>query len=95
MSSLRNSVVVGVGGAVCVLGAGPPARVLAAEPEVPKEIIAAQIRDQGYACERPLSAERDQAASRPDEAAWVLRCENAAYRVRLIPDMAAKVERIE
>ncbi len=72
-----------------------PAPVAAAEQEQAKDIIAVQIRKQGYACERPQSAERDQAASKPDQAAWVLRCENATYRVRLIPDMAAHVERIE
>ena len=72
-----------------------PAPLGAAEPEQPKEIIAAQIRKQGYACDGPQSAERDQADSKPDQAVWVLRCENAAYRVRLIPDRAARVERIE
>jgi hypothetical protein len=63
--------------------------------EVPAEILAAQIRDQGFVCNKALSAERDQKLSKPDEAAWVLKCDNASYRVRLIPDMAAKVERID
>ncbi len=72
-----------------------PAAVAAAETEQPKEIIAAQISRQGYTCKSRQSAESDRAASRPDEAVWVLRCENASYRVRLIPDMAARVERIK
>jgi hypothetical protein len=63
--------------------------------EDPKDIIAAQIRDQGYKCEEPQSATRDVGASRPDEAVWVLQCEDASYRVRLDPDMAAKVERLD
>ena len=38
--------------------------------------------------------ERSPQASRPDEEVWLLRCEGASYRFRLIPDMAAQVERI-
>ena len=71
--------------------AGSP--TLAVE-EMSAEIIAVQIRDQGYACDKALSATRDEKLSKPDEAAWILKCENATYRVRLTPDMAAKVERI-
>ena len=47
-----------------------------------------------YACDQPQSATRDPQASKPDEEVWLLRCEGASYRVRLIPDMAARVERI-
>jgi hypothetical protein len=65
-----------------------------AAEEKSAEIIAVQIRDQGYACDKALSAERDEMLSTPDEAVWTLRCENATYRVKLIPDMAAKVERL-
>jgi hypothetical protein len=59
------------------------------------EIIAVQIRIQGYDCDRPLSAERDKKMSKPHAVAWILRCENATYRVRLIPKMAAKAERLD
>ncbi|HMB47883.1 MAG TPA: hypothetical protein VKN63_06360 [Afifellaceae bacterium] len=69
--------------------------VVAADEEKPAEIIAAQIRRQGLSCENPQDAQRDAEASKPDEAVWVLHCDNASYRVRLIPDMAAHVERIE
>ena len=62
--------------------------------EISAEILAVQIRDQGYACEKALSAERDPKFSKPGEDAWVLKCDNANYRVRLVPDMAAKVERL-
>ena len=61
-----------------------------AAEEMPAEIIAAQIRDQGYACDKALSAKRD--GERSDDAVWILKCPNATYRVELIPDMAAKVE---
>jgi hypothetical protein len=67
---------------------------IAADVESPKDDIAAQIRAQGYACDQPQSATRDAQASKPNEEVWLLRCEEASYRVRLIPDMAAKVERI-
>jgi hypothetical protein len=71
------------------------AQAIAQDVETPKDDIAAQIRAQGYACDQPQSATRDVQASKPDEEVWLLRCEGASYRVRLIPDMAAHVERID
>jgi hypothetical protein len=62
--------------------------------QTPADGIAAQIRAQGYRCDVPVSAERDAALSRPDEAVWILKCRNASYRVRLIPDLAARVEQL-
>ena len=59
--------------------------------ETSKEIIADQIRSQGFTCDKPESATRDPARSKPDEAVWILKCEKTTYRVRLIPDMAADV----
>ena len=45
---------------------------VAAEPlEDPTNILAAQLRDQGYECNRPKSAERDVQASKPDEEVWI------------------------
>jgi len=67
----------------------------AAQEEIPADIIAAQIRSQGFPCEQTLGAERDPLASAPNETVWVLRCRNATYQARLTPDMAAHVERIE
>lgn len=63
--------------------------------ESAKNIIAAHIRTQGYACDAPQSATRDRRASRPLGAVWLVRCESATYRVRLIPDMAAIVEQVD
>lgn len=60
--------------------------------EAAKDIIADHVRLQGYPCDAPKSARRDAAASRPDEAAWVLVCENARYRVRLVPHLSDIVE---
>jgi hypothetical protein len=67
----------------------------ASAQEDPTNIVADQIRAQGYKCDSPQSAKQDAQASRPDEAVWILQCESGSYRVRLIPDMAAKVERID
>jgi len=60
--------------------------------ETPKGTLAAQIRMQGFVCDKPLGAVRDKKRSRPDHAVWVLRCSNATYRVSRAPDMAATVE---
>ena len=62
--------------------------------ETPKDVIATQIRSQGFGCNQPTTAERDRLASIPDEGVWLLQCEHGSYRVRLIPHMAAKVERV-
>jgi hypothetical protein len=57
-------------------------------------MLAAQIREQGYACDKPLSAVRDAKRSKPDYEVWVLKCSNATYRIGRFPDIAAKVERL-
>ena len=67
----------------------------ASAQEAPKDVLAAQIRDQGYRCDKAISAKKDLKRSRPDEAMWVLRCNNGVYRMRLIPNMAARVERLK
>lgn len=59
-----------------------------------KEIIAAQLRSQGYACSDPKSATRDRKASKPNATVWILFCENATYRVTLVPNLAAQVETV-
>ena len=54
--------------------------------------ITAQIRIQGFACDRPLRAVQDKRRSRPDHEVWILACSNATYRFSRYPDMAAKVD---
>jgi hypothetical protein len=66
-----------------------------AQPENPAEIIAAQIRMQGVQCEKPTSAQHARELSKPNQQVWVLRCANATYRVKLTPDLAAQVERLD
>lgn len=68
---------------------------IAAPREVPADVIAVQLRKQGYECVKPKSATRDNPDSKPDEAVWLLECENAKYKVRLIPKQAAEVQRVD
>ena len=60
--------------------------------ETPQTMLSAQIRTQGFTCDKALGATRDKKRSRPDHDVWVLKCSNATYRVSRAPDMAAKVE---
>ncbi|QOZ35595.1 hypothetical protein [Bradyrhizobium sp. CCBAU 53421] len=60
-----------------------------------QDLLAVQLRAQGYACDKPLKAERDDKLSKPDNEAWTLTCSNATYRVSRVPDLAAKVEKVE
>ncbi|WP_166297784.1 MULTISPECIES: hypothetical protein [unclassified Bradyrhizobium] len=63
--------------------------------ETLQDLLAVQLRAQGYACDKPLKAERDDKLSKPDNEAWTLTCSNATYRVSRVPDLAAKVEKVE
>jgi hypothetical protein len=81
-------------GCALIVAGGTLAAPVSAE-EKPADIIAAHIRQQGYVCEVAQDAERVPKESKPDEPVWTLRCSNATYRVRLIPDLAAKVETIK
>jgi len=65
---------------------------VAQSEETVQNVLAAQLRTQGYACDKALGAVKDAKRSKPDDEAWILRCSNATYRVRRVPDLAAKVE---
>lgn len=67
----------------------------AAAQDTPMGVLADQLRLQGYPCQKPESATRDSQQSKADEPVWIVRCDGVAYRVRLVPDQAAKVERIQ
>jgi hypothetical protein len=67
---------------------------LVAAETVP-DMLAAQIRMQGFAYDMPLRAVKNTKRSRPDHDVWVLRCSNAIYRISRAPDMAAKVEPVQ
>ena len=71
---------------------GPQVRAQPVVEETPQTMLSAQIRTQGFSCDKALGATRDKKRSRPDRAVWVLKCSNASYRVTRSPDLAAKVE---
>jgi hypothetical protein len=70
----------------------PQVRAQQVAAETPQTVLSAQIRIQGFTCDKALGATRDRKRSRPDLPVWVLKCSNATYRVTRAPDMAAKVE---
>jgi hypothetical protein len=78
--------------ALVLLLAAMPAHGRAQDP---KDTLADTVRDRGFRCERAVSAELDQAQSRPDEAVWILRCSDGRYRVRYPGDTAPQVEPLD
>ena len=70
----------------------PQVRAQQVAAETPQNMLSAQIRMQGFTCDKSLGAVRDKKRSRPDHEVWILRCSNATYRVSRAPDMAARVE---
>ena len=81
--------------ALASITSGPTASLAQTARETVPTMLAAQIRMQGFACDKPLGARRDAKRSKPDHAVWVLKCGNATYRVGRAPDMAAKVTPLE
>jgi hypothetical protein len=81
--------------AVAVAATVWPHAARAWQTATPAETLAAQVRLQGHHCAEALNATRDTELSKPNEAVWVLKCANASYRLSVIPNMAAKVERLE
>ena len=70
--------------AMLALALGGFLPALATAQETDASIVAAAVRDHGFACEDPVSASRDPADSAPDEAAWILQCKQASYRVKFV-----------
>jgi hypothetical protein len=62
--------------------------------QTPADDVAAQVRSQGFDCDQPVTVTQDVKLSRPDSPLWTLRCRNAVYRVRLVPDMAARITKL-
>jgi hypothetical protein len=62
--------------------------------EDPKDIIAAAVRQRGHDCTEPESVRPDPDNASPDKKAWIIRCENATFRVRYMGDRGAEVEPI-
>ena len=77
---------------LAALGCCPGATVRAQDVAA---TLADTVRDRGHPCDKAISAERDEAADRPDEAVWILTCSDARYRVRYPGDTAPQVERLD
>jgi hypothetical protein len=68
-----------------------PTAAFAASSEKAPEIIAAQVRRQGIACTTPRGSVLESKNSTPHETVWILRCDEASYRVTLIPHLGARI----
>ena len=68
---------------------------LVAKAETVRSTLAAQIRTQGFVCDKPLQARRDAKLSKPNYAVWVLKCETATYRIGRYPNLIANVEKLQ
>lgn len=79
-------------GLACAVGMGPAMGQSGDEPT--PDLLASQIRDQGFTCDKPKSAQHEAKQSRPNEEVWILACENDTYRMTIVPDLAAKVEKL-
>jgi hypothetical protein len=64
-----------------------------ADDNAAADLVAVQVRDQGYKCDEPTKATQEQ--DQDGDSVWRLDCQNASYRVRLVPDMAAAIETID
>ena len=93
MRALALFSVAALGGSLVLNAAGTSAAD-GAQSETPANIIAAQIRKQGFKCDNAEHAERDKDLSKPDLPVWIVTCEDATYRVRLIGNMADRVEKL-
>jgi hypothetical protein len=62
-----------------------PAPLSADQLDDTARIIEAQLRKQGVACTMARRAMRDAIKSVPHEAVWIVHCDEATYRVKLIP----------
>ncbi len=80
------------GTALIFAGFAVIASTVAARAQAPQDDLAAQVRIQGFTCDKALGATRDKKRSKPDYAVWVLKCSNAVYRVSRAPDLAAKIQ---
>ena len=68
--------------------------VPAISQEDAKTMIATQVRAQQHPCATAENAARDEELSKPDSEVWILTCDNATYQVRLRPDMAAEIMKL-
>ncbi len=82
-----------VGLALALLGFVPAATATARAPAA--DDIAVAVRDAGHKCTHPKDARADPDRSLPDEAAWILHCDEGTYSIRFKGDTGATVEKLD
>jgi|GEM_PF-3060942 len=80
---------------LCVAISTTPGSVDAQSQEATLDAVAAAVRQRGHVCDRPKSVKHDAEHSEPDRKAWIIRCENATYRVKFMGDTGAEVVRLD
>jgi hypothetical protein len=78
-------------GALTAIAHFNPGAAFAASSEKAPGIVAAQVRRQGVACTTPRGTVLESNDSTPHETVWILRCDEASYRVTLIPHLGARI----
>jgi len=68
---------------------------LAEDLESAETIVSSVVRREGYRCDKPIHASKDEADSIPEVMAWFLKCKNATYKVQLLPHYLSHVEVLE
>ncbi len=90
---MRNSIVFTVSAIVSGLSASGAIADNGLEP--PMDLLATQLRDQGFACDHPSKAQLNEKASKPNETVWTVECKGIRYRMTVVPDLAAKIEKLD
>lgn len=93
MDSSNRSVLIPAVLAAALVPAGTGSVGLA-HAETAADLLATQIRSQGLTCDKPQQATRDTKLSKRDYDVWVVKCENATYRIGRYPDLPAKIEKL-
>lgn len=90
---MRNSIIF----MASAISAGLSASSAIAESglEPPMDLLAAQLRTQGFACDHPDSARLEKDASKPNAKVWIVACKGVHYRMTVVPDLAAKIEKLD
>jgi hypothetical protein len=68
---------------------------IALAQEDPLHIVAAAVRENGYACDTPKSVAPDMQDTSPDEKAWIIDCGNSKYRVKFVGDASVEVSAVD
>jgi hypothetical protein len=88
---LGSRIVLAALAAIAPLIAPAPSK---AQQETPTDIVATQLRRQGFPCTAPQRAVPERKESSPNAAVWRVRCAEGVYRVTLVPNLPARVERM-